>query len=131
MEVAQGTTSRWPIIAGASINGIRRIARIDLTIGTPTAGAEIAFALVYVPEGITPTDQALNFSTNTNPVSLYTPEQHIIMTGTVTSGAHQRYYATGGRSLASMDTIWLFARAAATDNGGLIVFRCSFLVAFA
>jgi hypothetical protein len=131
MNVTQDTTAKWPIVAGATINGIRRIARIDLTIGTPSAGALLAFALVYVPEGITVNDQNLAFSTANNPVSLYTPEQHILTTGTVTSGAHQRYYVPGGRSLASMDTIWLFAKAAGNDNTGLIVFRCSFLVAFA
>jgi hypothetical protein len=30
-----------------------------------------------------------------------------------------------------MDTIWLFAKAAGAENGGLIVFRVSFVVGFA
>jgi hypothetical protein len=131
MEVTNGATSRFPIVAGASINGIRRVARIDLTVGTPTAAAELAFALVYVPEGITATDQNINFSTTQNPVSLYVPEQHVLTSGSVTAGSHQRYFVSTGRSLASNDTIWLYARATAGDNAGLLLFRCSFLVAFA
>jgi hypothetical protein len=130
--VIQGEdTFRFPIVAGANINGIRRVARIDLTIGTPAAAAAIAFVLAYVPEGINGKTQNILLSTADNQTSLYVPEQHMITSGTVTVGHMQRYYAPTGRSLASLDTIWLFCRAVSGESGGPLIFRCSFLVAFA
>jgi hypothetical protein len=124
-------TARFKIVAGATINGIRRVARIDLTLATPTANAQLTFALVYVPEGITGEQQNIALATTDAQTSLYVPEQHVMTSGTVTSGTVQRYFVPTGRSLASNDTIWLYARAHDADCQGMLDFRVSFMVAFA
>jgi hypothetical protein len=124
-------TARFKIIAGATINGIRRVARIDLTVGSPTIAAQIAFALVYVPEGIDGSQQNIALATEGATTSLYVPEQHVMTSGTVNNGTVQRYFAPTGRSLASNDTIWLYARAHDTDSQGWLDFRVSFMIAFA
>jgi hypothetical protein len=124
-------TARFKIITGATINGIRRVARIDLALATPSAAAQFVFALVYVPEGINGGEQQLLLATTEAQTSLYVPEQHVLTSGTVTAGTVQRYFVPTGRSLASNDTIWLYARAHDADCTGVLDFRVSFIVAFA
>jgi hypothetical protein len=92
----------------------------------------LAFALVYVPEGIKGETQDINFATKGEGItSIYVPEQHVMASGAVTFGSVQRYFVPSGRSLASNDTIWLYIRAPNNDTHGAVTFRCSFLVAFA
>jgi hypothetical protein len=122
---------RYKVVAGATINGIRRVARIDMTLGTPTAAAQFAFALLYVPEGIDPTRQDLNLSADDAQTSIYTPEQHVMTSGTVTFGGVQRYYVPNGRALASNDSIYLFVRAFEDGSTGVLDVRISFMIAFA
>jgi hypothetical protein len=124
-------TARYKVIAGATINGIRRVARLDMTIGTPTTTGQFAFVLIYVPEGIDPDRQDMNLSAVDAQTSIYTPEQHVIASGTVTFGGVQRYFVPSGRALASNDSIYLFARAFEESSVGVLDVRISFMIAFA
>jgi hypothetical protein len=131
VTASDGDTARFLIVAPANINGLRRVARMDLNIGSPTEAAQIAFALVYVPEGIVGGSGQINLSTANAATSLYVPEQHVLTSGSVVGGTMQRYIVPVGRSLASMDSIWLYARSYNNGSQGSLMIRASFLVAFA
>jgi hypothetical protein len=113
-------------VAGANVNGVRRVARFDLNI--TTNAAPVHFALVYIPEGIDAANAKLVISQWNQTSSLYIPEQHVIMSGVVSSQSPSRYFSYQSRSLASNDQVWLLMRS--TQANALIAFRCSFVVAF-
>jgi hypothetical protein len=121
-----GQTTQQMIVAGANVNGVRRVARFDLNICTNNA--PVHFALVYIPEGIQLANASLVLSAQNQASSLYIPEQHIILSGVISSLTPSRYVSYQSRSLASGDQIYLLMRQTIADTH--VGFRCSFVVAF-
>jgi hypothetical protein len=128
-EVASNDSSRFLIVAGANVNGIRRVGRFDLAIQGLDQTTQVAFALVYLPEGMTP-DVNVNFSAEDAATSLYSPEQHVILSGVVSGFNVSRYFSYQTRSLASQDSIFLVLRTPIQAGTPGVTFRCSFIVAF-
>jgi hypothetical protein len=113
------------VVAGATVNGIRRVARFDLSIDT--LAHDVLFALVYLPEGMQTDNMNLMFSEDAA-ASIYVPEQHVIMSGVASVGSAGRFFSYQSRSLASGDQIYFLARA--FGDASDVYFRCSFVVAF-
>jgi hypothetical protein len=72
---ATSNTSAFCVVAGITMAGVRKVRNFRLEISCPV---NIAFALVYFPEGIAPKSAKLNESLPDSPSSLYTPEQHAV-----------------------------------------------------
>jgi hypothetical protein len=123
--VPTSKASQALVVAGATVNGVRRVCRFDFSVATLTG--DCVFALVYVPEGIQIANLALNVSTD-NVTSLYVPEQHVILSG-VASPMVSRFFSYQSRSLASNDQVYLLARSLG-EGEVVLSFRCSFAVAF-
>lgn len=67
--------------------------------------SRVAFALVYVPEGTTPS--ALQFGVQNNPTSLYEPNQNVIMSGIIDSLQCYSFKTRLARNLNAGDQIAL------------------------
>jgi hypothetical protein len=107
---------------------MRRVRGFTVDVDLTSDGA-IAWALVYVPEGIPAGNVTLNVSEGGQPASFYTPEQHVICQGVATSAASSRTFNRFGRSLASNDTVYFVARNL-MDDVTTLALVCRFAIAF-
>jgi hypothetical protein len=122
------TTGHALIVAPATVNGVHRVTRFDLTVSSMIQDSVVFFALVYIPEGINPDGTVLSFTDGQQPVSLYVPEQHVIATGVCQWNIPCRVFSWQSRSLASGDRIVLLTRS--VEDQVLVRYRCSFSIAF-
>ena len=96
--------------------------------------ARIAFALVYVPEGTNPSD--IQFGVGQNALSLYEPNQNVIMAGIVDSQQTYSFKTRLARNLNSGDQIFLLfadltAVGAATDSTSTpVTFSLNYAISF-
>jgi hypothetical protein len=70
----------------------------------------VAWALVYVPEGIPAANLTVNVSAGGIPGSFYTPEQHVICQGIAMNSNGSRTSSRFGRTLASNDQVYLLVK---------------------
>lgn len=83
----------------------------EQTMISPSSGspgferARVAFALVFVPEGTTPSD--INFGSQASAVSLYEPNQNVILSGIIDSNQTYSFKTRLARNLNSGDNIAL------------------------
>lgn len=69
-----------PMISAAATQGMRKVKNFTLTIAcTAAIQTPIFFVLVYVPDGTLPS--LVNKGTPANPVSIYEPNQNVILSG--------------------------------------------------
>lgn len=93
------------IITPLNAQGMRKAKNFTLQI-ISTCPLPITFALVYVPQGTEP--NALTFGTVDKPISLYEPNQNVIISGTVIANSPQQTWRTRlARNLNSGDGIAL------------------------
>lgn len=93
------------MVPALNVQGMRKCKNFTLQIIT-TSRIPITFALVYVPQGTTPS--ALSFGSPGAPLSMYEPNQNVIMSGTVIDGSAQQTWRTRlARNLNSGDYIAL------------------------
>jgi hypothetical protein len=116
------------IVAGSGVTGMRRVRGFTIDVDVVGNGA-VAWALVYVPEGIPSTNLTLNVTDGGQPASFYTPEQHVICQGITTVNVASRTFNRFGRSLASNDTVYFLARNLLTTVASVSVV-CRFAIAF-
>jgi hypothetical protein len=124
----QNTTQREPVIQSTSVSGVRKTRGFDLEF---VSGKTCVYALVYFPEGITPSNAVLTVSGSGASASLYAPEQHIILSGLSRPNVVTRARATIGRNLSSGDSVFLlFMNLDGNDPADYVVFRVSLFIAF-
>jgi hypothetical protein len=123
----------WPTIAGAQTNmrlvvvpstpvyGMRRCRNFEINLSLPPGSPDaIAWALIYVPEGIG-ADQVVLRPFGTQPGdfnSLYEPNQHVITSGVLTAEQPVKSFTPVSRNLNSGDAIWIVMAAAASPKFG-------------
>lgn len=108
------------IVSAVNSQGMRKAKNFTIKL-TCATNAPIVWALVYVPQGQNPSTMGVGSSTN--PVSLYEPNQNVIMagtlpvtmtpsggTGTTTSFSPQISRTRLARNLNSGDSIYLVCR---------------------
>jgi hypothetical protein len=90
------------VVAGSGVTGMRRVRGLTIDVDLVGAGA-VAWALVYLPEGIPASNLTLNVSDGGQPANFYTPERHVICQGIAresvasrTASCEQRYGLCSG-----------------------------------
>jgi hypothetical protein len=126
-HVADGAIYRQVIIQPSNVADIRRCKNFDLVFTSEAGNA--FWALIYVPQGINPGATDITLIADAQPpISLYSPEQHIIASGVATLANTSHYFAKANRALSDGDQVVLLIRA----EGALVLdWRCSFNIAFA
>jgi hypothetical protein len=124
---AVDATDRAIIVPAANITGVRRIQDFTLKL---SAASPLVYALVYVPEGINAEGVSLNISEPSAATSVYTPEQHIILSGVVSGDMYPARYF-GSRNLASGDAVYLLTRAVDAKEAGALIYTVTYYIAFA
>lgn len=71
-----------PIIVNTDVQGMRKCKNFSITLQT-TSNIPLQWALVYVPEGTLDNIPTLGLPNNQNAVSLYEPNQNVIMSGVI------------------------------------------------
>lgn len=93
------------MIASVAAQGMRKAKNFSLQFIT-TSEVPVYFALVYVPQGTDPSH--LNYGTPEQPVSLYEPNQNVILVGCSIANSPQQTWRTRlARNLNSGDSIQL------------------------
>jgi hypothetical protein len=130
-DEATSNTSAFCVVAGITMAGVRKVRKVRnfrLEISCPL---NIAFALVYFPEGIAPKSAKLNESLPDSPSSLYTPEQHVMCSGICRDNTLTISRAFGSRSLSNNDTIFLLVRPfTSPGDTTFVTARITFAIAF-
>lgn len=96
--------------------------------------SRVAFALVFVPEGTTPSD--INFGSQASAASLYEPNQNVILSGIVDSRQTYSFKTRLARNLNSGDNIALlfydlYSVGKAGDNINTpVAFTCNYAISF-
>jgi hypothetical protein len=125
--IGDGETYRQVIIQPSNIAGIRRCKNFDLVF-TAEAGT-VFFALIYVPQGINADATILTLiGDHQPPISLYSPEQHIITSGVATGSSTSHFFAKANRALSDGDQVLLVMQGLGATT---LDWRCSFNIAFA
>lgn len=119
-------TLKVPMVVQLNAQGMRKVKNFTLRFAPPTHTQSFNWALVYVPEKTVPqnlmtVDSALpnaEFGPNTaTAVSMYEPNQNVIMSGTISRDLGQSTFRTRlARNLNSGDQIVLLIRAISTTN---------------
>ena len=114
-----------PIIPSADIQGTRKCKNFELSLtGGPwvnngdATDIPVFWALVYVPQGTSPS--SLNLGELSAPVSLYEPNQNVIMSGVWPANLNSNYKVKSrlARNLNSGDAIAFIAKPAGTMRLG-------------
>ena len=121
--IAAESTASFPIYSGvlgktlvsaAQIQGTRKVKNMTLSISTSQIPVPVLCTVVYVPQGTDPGSITINGSGNTNPSSLYEPNQNVIMQFVLNpvydngeGSCVQRFKTRLARNLDSGDTIKL------------------------
>ena len=115
---ASPTTTAQVIVPGVAVEGMRKVKHLTINL-TPTledAGAQIWWALVYVPQGTTP--NSIELSGSVSLVSMYEPNQFVMNCGVVDPTAGPiRFSSPISRNLNNGDAIYLIVRH--TMDGGM------------
>jgi hypothetical protein len=122
------TPAAFCVVAGIAMAGVRKVRNFRLEISCPV---NIAFVLVYSPEGIAPKNAKLNESLPDAPSSLYTPEQHVMTSGICRDNTLAISKAYGSRALSNNDTIFLLVRPfVGPGENTFVTARITFAIAF-
>ena len=115
ISIASGGYIYTPLVSASDVQGVRKAKNFTLKVFY--AGiTPLMFVLAYVPENQKP--QAINRGSSEGAVSLYEPNQNVIMSGYITPNYNtmQTFRTRLARNLNSGDTIqMILAPAAATD----------------
>ena len=115
------------LVPAADTSGMRKAKNFTLSIQYADLTSPLAFALVYVPEGQQPNtlNRAAWANQATSPVSLYEPNQNVIMQGLcpLDSNGRLEFKTRLARNLNSGDSIYLLCRTV-TDITTGIDFTC-------
>ncbi|APG55808.1 Cap [Circular ssDNA virus sp.] len=113
------------LIDAISQTGMRKVKNFTLSItqstvhnssGATKAASSFVYALIYLPDGVSVT--SLNVGSGSNSVSLYEPNQNVIMSGVCSSDNGQLRLSTRlARNLNSGDKILLLFRPSNTAPG--------------
>jgi hypothetical protein len=84
-----------PLIPPAVLQGIRKAKNFTVRLAFPDATISLQWALVFAPEGPAPSSYVLRAGTAGQPLSLYEPNQNVILCGLWSPGmgvvnAHSR-----------------------------------------
>lgn len=124
------TTYRIGMIPATTIMGTRKCKNFTLTLSTVPL-VPFLFALVYVPEGTSPGD--ISLPTTNTPVSLYEPNQNVIMSG-MFGGPYSnitRFKSRLARNLNSGDNIYFIIKPVQDyDEGAPITALLNYAVSF-
>lgn len=108
------------LVVSTELQAMRKAKNFKLTMYTdPDVKDIFYFAVVYVPQGMEPS--ALNTGTNLTPVSLYEPNQYVIMSGMLQPGGNNIFYSRLARNLNSGDAIGIQVRTAAKTSAPLTI----------
>jgi hypothetical protein len=117
------------VIAPSNVAGIRRCRGFDIYV-SPQNGT-VAWALIYVPQGIDWHGVGIRDTDPDAPASMYQPEQHVIASGLAGQEETLHTFARGSRSLADGDSVIFVVRSEVeVDPAALVQFRISFKIAF-
>ena len=108
---ASPTTTAQVIVPSTTVEGMRKVKHltINLTPMLEQAGAQIWWALVYVPQGTTP--NSIELSGSTTLTSMYEPNQFVMNCGIVDPTAGPiRFGSPISRNLNDGDAIYLIVR---------------------
>ena len=128
-------------IAEANVLGTRKVKNFTLTLASKAANAAdehqpFLFALVFLPEGTSPS--IINFGTSVDQtthavtsLSLYEPNQNVIMSGIVDSTQVYRFKTRLARNLNSGDKIILAFRPLGNwSAAGLLCYTLNYALSF-
>jgi hypothetical protein len=94
-------------------------------------GPGIALVFVYVPDGIPVANLNINMTQGADPGSMYSLEQHVIMSGIASTPYQARSMSRFGRNLGSNDQIVLLIHPIGTEEEpALVLATVRFVVAF-
>lgn len=125
------TTQNTAVLVGATeVKGMRKVKNFRLTI-TSDVDVPCAWALVYVPEGLSASTLAVG--TADNPASLYEPNQNVIMSGWIAPnpGNAQTFTTRLARILNSGDKIvFCFRPTQGGSEGKNIICSLNYAIAY-
>lgn len=111
------------LVAASDNQGMRKAKNFDLSLQTNSMGVPVHFALVYVPEGQTPSRMTLPATCvnyESSPSSIYEPNQNVIMSGVMpgSTGNPIHFRTRLARNLNSGDAIYLCVEPAFAPSEG-------------
>lgn len=109
-NAANAPTIAVPIVTPTNIGGMRKVKNFTLRFQSGVS-CQYQIALVYVPEGTNASN--IQISNNNNVVSVYEPNQNVIIAGIVTTGidnATSVLRTRLARNLNSGDSVYLAIR---------------------
>lgn len=104
------STLNIPIIPTTDVQGVRKVKNFELSFNYSQLACPLIFAIVYVPQGTIP--QELKMGTASGPVSLYEPNQNVVLTGIlpINSNSITKFKTRLARNLNSGDSLFVCIR---------------------
>ena len=106
----EGDTAKIPVVPAATIEGMRKVKHLTVSVANETTSTDLAFfwALVYVPQGTTPGDIKV---TSGGGAGMYEPNQFVMNCGVVDPSAGPiRFTSPIARNLNDGDAIFLIVK---------------------
>ena len=116
ISIASGGFIYTPLVSASDVQGVRKAKNFTLKVFY-AGNTPLMFVLAYVPEDQKP--QAINRGSSTGAVSLYEPNQNVIMSGYIVPNNNQAqtFRTRLARNLNSGDSVQIaIACASATDS---------------
>ena len=103
------------IVPGTDVEGMRKIKHLTVSVASETNNGAFYWALVYVPQGTTPGNLAVNIITGTT--GMYEPNQFVMNCGVVDPEAGPiRFTSPVSRNLNDGDAIYLLVKNTNVDG---------------
>jgi hypothetical protein len=122
------------LVPPASIQGLREVKNFTLKFSSQSVDIPIQWALVHVPEGTVPEALVLHFGAPRTPVSVYEPNQNVIMSGLFPTGnstTSQTFHSRLARNLQSGDRICFLVSNLVPIGDADVAFRLAVSLNFA
>ena len=111
------------VVPATTLQGMRKVKHLTVTLGSGTSNDEAIWALVYVPSGTTPSSLQLSQVPSAS-TALYEPNQYVMGCGIVDFSAGPcKFVCPVARNLNSGDQIYLLLANTTTTNP-MIVTAC-------
>ena len=109
------STAKVEIVPGTDVEGMRKIKHLTVSVASETNNGAFYWALVYVPQGTTPGNLAVNIITGTT--GMYEPNQFVMNCGVVDPEAGPiRFTSPVSRNLNDGDAIYLLVKNTNVDG---------------
>jgi len=112
VEFATGSddaTAKVEIVPGSDVEGMRKVKHLTVTVASERDAGAFYWAIVYVPQGTTPSNLQVNVGTGTT--GMYEPNQFVMNCGCIDPAAGPiRFTSPVSRNLNDGDAIYLCVR---------------------